>query len=58
MTRNANPSSDVIQAITKLPDGTAYLKKLDLIFDDMKAWCRGVTRILPQDLPIFMALHR
>ena len=45
MTRNANPSSDVIQAITKLPDGTAYVKKLDLIFDDRKAWYWGFTQI-------------
>ena len=58
MTRNANVSSHVIQDVTKLPDGTAYLKKLDLIFDDMKAWYWGVTRILPQDLPIFRALNR
>ena len=49
MTRNANPSSDVIQAITKLPDGTAYLKKLDLLFVDMKAYCWAFIRIRPHN---------
>ena len=49
MTRNANASSDVIQGITKLPDGTAYLKKLDLLFDDIKACYWGFARIRPHN---------
>ena len=49
MTRNANVSSHVIQDITKLPDGTAYLKKLDLLFDDMKACYWGFARIRPHN---------
>ena len=49
MTRNANASSDVIQDITKFPDGTAFLKKLDLLFDDIKACYWGFARIRPHN---------
>ena len=49
MTRNANASSDVIQDITKFPDETAFLKKLDLLFDDIKACYWGFARIRPHN---------
>jgi hypothetical protein len=49
MTRNVNASSDVIQDIPKLPGRIAYLRKLDLLFVDMKAYCWRFIRIRPHN---------
>ena len=58
MTRNANASSDVIQDITNLPDGTAYMKNWTCSLMILRRVIGALPEFDRTILPIFGVIKR